>query len=309
MATQTLVTTNDTKLNKVIGLALDGLTSEHSRRAYQKALTDFMAWYSEQGKPGLTKAVVQEYKTVLQERGLSPASVNQRMSAIRKLAQEAADNGLIEQALANGIARVRGVKSAGVRAGNWLTKEQAQALLDLPGSKSLKALRDRAILAVMLGAGLRRAEVSALTLDHIAQRDGRWVICDLVGKGNRVRTIPMPSWAKAALDAWTEAASVNDGLVFRSVHKGGYVNGQSMTPQAVHDVVKEYGAALGVPIAAHDLRRTFAKLAHKGGAGLDQIQLSLGYASIRTTERYLGVEQSLTDAPCDRLGLKVRARK
>jgi len=58
-------------------------------------------------------------------------------------------------------------------------------------------------------------------------------------------------------------------------------------------------------IAPHDLRRTFAKLAHKGGSALDQIQLSLGHGSIQTTQRYLGVEQDLTDAPCDRLGLRL----
>jgi integrase len=57
-------------------------------------------------------------------------------------------------------------------------------------------------------------------------------------------------------------------------------------------------------LAPHDLRRTFAKLAHKGDAPLEQIQLSLGHASIQTTERYLGVKQSLSDAPCDHLGLE-----
>ena len=77
-----------------------------------------------------------------------------------------------------------------------------------------------------------------------------------------------------------------------------------MTPQSVYNVVSEYAEKLGVNLAAHDLRRTFAKFAHKGGAGLDQIQLSLGHASIKTTENYLGVEQNLIDAPCDRLGLQ-----
>src|SRR5512137_789426 len=165
-----IVKTDDGKLQKVIGLALDGLTSEHSRRAYGKALADFAEWYTAEGKPGLNKATVQRYKTVLQERGLSAASVNQRMSAIRKLAQEAADNGLIDQSLANGVAKVKGVKSAGVRAGNWLTREQAQALIDLPDLETLKGLRDRAILAVMIGAGLRRSEVAALDFAHIQQR-------------------------------------------------------------------------------------------------------------------------------------------
>jgi site-specific recombinase XerD len=266
MAKQTaIVTTDETKLQKVIDLALDGLTSAHSRRAYQKALADFMAWYTAEGKPGLTKATVQRYKAVLQECGLSPASVNQRMSAIRKLAQEAADNGLIDQTLANGVARVKGVKSAGMRAGNWLTKEQAQDLINLPDVETLKGLRDRAILAVMIGAGLRRSEVANLTFAHIRQRDGRWVIVDLVGKGNRVRTVPMPSWAKATVDAWAEAADVKRGRVFRSIRKGGVVDSETMTPQAVFDVVKEYGAALGVEVAAHDLRRTFAELAQGRG--------------------------------------------
>ena len=306
MTESTIIPHNDTTLQAgqdyqaVIRLVCDSLTSDHSRRAYEKALTDFLAWYMNEGKPGLTKATVQRYKSVLQESGVSPATVNLRMSAIRKLAQEAADNGLVDQTIANGVARVKGVKSQGVRAGNWLTREQAQALLETPDTTRLKGLRDRAILAVMLGAGLRRSEVAALTFEHIQQREGRWVIVDLVGKGNRVRTVPMPAWAKAAVDEWTQTAAIIAGRVFRPVHKGDFINGEAITAQAVHDVVKGNGH-----LAAHDLRRTFAKLAYKGGAGLDQIQLSLGHASIQTTERYLGVTQDLTDAPCDHLGLKL----
>lgn len=298
-----IIPTND--IQPILDLVLNGLDSEHSRRAYGKALTDFLAWYQAEGKPGLSKAMVQRYKAVLAESGLAPSSVNLRLSAVRKLAQEAADNGLIDQTLSNGIANVKGVKTQGVRAGNWLTLAQAQELLNNPDVTTLKGLRDKAILAVMVGAGLRRSEVAALSFEHIQQREGRWVIVDLIGKGNRVRTVPIPSWTKAALDAWTEAAGIDSGYVFRSVHKGGGLNGQAMTAQAVQDVVKFYAGLLRYDLAAHDLRRTFAKLAHKGGAGLEQIQLSLGHASLRTTERYLGVEQNLTDAPCDHLGLKL----
>jgi site-specific recombinase XerD len=309
MTENAIIPHNDTTLQAgqdyqaVIRLVCDSLTSDHSRRAYEKALTDFLAWFTAEGKPGLTKATVQRYKTILQESGVSPATVNLRMSAIRKLAQEAADNGLVDQTIANGVARVKGVKSQGVRAGNWLTRDQAQALINAPDTTTLKGLRDRAILAVLVGAGLRRAEAAALTFDRVQQRDGRWVIVDLVGKGNRVRSVPIPSWVKAALDEWTQTVGITAGCVFRPVHKGGFVNGETLTAQAVHDVVKEYAGQFG--LAAHDLRRTFAKLAHKGGAGLDQIQLSLGHASIKTTERYLGVTQDLTNAPCDHLGLKL----
>jgi site-specific recombinase XerD len=306
MSTNALTTKAQTDIQPIIDLVLDGLTSEHSKRAYEKALVDFLAWHADQGRPALTKALVQSYRAKLQGDGLAPSTINQRLSAIRKLAREAADNGMIDQALANGIKAVRGIKSAGVRSGNWLTREQAQELINTPNVETLKGLRDRAILAVLVGCGLRRSEVAELTFDRVAQREGRWVICDLVGKGNRTRTVPMPSWAKAALDAWTEAAAISEGRVFRSIHKGGYVNGGSMTAQAVADVVREYADLCEFDaLAAHDLRRTFAKLAHKGGAGLDQIQLSLGHASIRTTERYLGVEQDLVSAPCDVLGLRI----
>ena len=78
-----------------------------------------------------------------------------------------------------------------------------------------------------------------------------------------------------------------------------------MTPQAVADVVRLYSELAGTPVSAHDLRRTFAKLAHKGSGKLDQIQLSLGHASIKTTERYLGVTQDIQDAPCDHSGLRL----
>jgi len=293
-----------TPIMPVVNLVLNALTSEHSRRAYERALVDFLDWHAQQGRPQLSKALVQAYKVELQDAGLAPSTVNQRLAAIRKLAVEAGDNGLLDPVLAQGIARVKGVKSAGVRSGNWLTREQAQRLLDSPDTTTLKGLRDRAILAILLGCGLRRGECSKLTFDHVQQRDGRWVICDLVGKGNRTRTIPAPSWAKSAVDAWTTAAAIRAGRIFRSVHKGGNVNGNSMSAQAIADVVHLYAGQCGLDVAAHDMRRSFAKLAHKGGAGLDQIQLSLGHSSIRTTERYLGTEQNLTCAPCDVLGLK-----
>ena len=82
--------------------------------------------------------------------------------------------------------------------------------------------------------------------------------------------------------------------------------GERMTDQAIYNIVVGYAEQLEKDgIAPHDLRRTFAKLAHKGGSPIDQIQLSLGHDSIQTTEKYLGVEQDLTDAPCDHLGLRI----
>lgn len=87
-------------------------------------------------------------------------SIHVRITAVRKLALEAADNGLLAPELANGITRVKGVPSKGARLGNWLSVKQAQALLNTPDATTTKGLRDRAILVVLLGCGLRRSEVT-----------------------------------------------------------------------------------------------------------------------------------------------------
>jgi integrase len=93
--------------------------------------------------------------------------------------------------------------------------------------------------------------------------------------------------------------------VLHAINKGGRLMHSGMTPQSIFITVQGYARRLGLAAAPHDLRRTFAKLAHKGQSPLEQIQLSLGHATVLTTERYLGIRQDLTDAPCDRLGIHV----
>jgi integrase len=123
----------------------------------------------------------------------------------------------------------------------------------------------------MLGCGLRHEETAALKLDPMQQRDGRWVIVDLIGKGARVRSVPMPSWAKAALDVWVGAAVIPCGHFFRTVNKGDRACGDGMTAQAVFNTIKAYAVAIGLDdVAPHDLRRSYAKLAHKGRASRDR---------------------------------------
>jgi integrase len=175
----------------------------------------------------------------------------------------------------------------------------------------LKALRDQAVLALLIGTGLRRSEAAGLTWEMIQQRDGRWAIIDLVGKRGRVRSIGIPPWVKVALDRWAKASGVRQGRLFRALNKDGRLAGRvktkngrwadgNLTPQAIYNIVKEHVLAAGLyneqgepVLAAHDLRRTAAALALKGGADLRQIQQMLGHASITTTERYLEPMRSL----------------
>jgi integrase len=148
--------------------------------------------------------------------------------------------------------------------------------------------------------------VAALTFAHVQQRDGRWCIVDLVGKHGRVRTAPMPAWVKMAIDAWTCAAGVLAGNIFRPVNRAGSLTGERLGEKVVWQLIKPYAEVAGVPgIAPHDLRRTCAKLCRAGGGDLEQIQLLLGHASVQTTERYLGTRQDLVDAPNDAIKLRL----
>src|SRR5690242_9622344 len=200
---------------KLKTLVLDSVSSPITKRVYNMALDEFMGWFQQAPRPGFTKATVSAWRVSFEDRRLGSSSIIIRMSAIRKLAAEAADNGLLDPELAAGISRVKSVKSVGIRVGNWLSLRQAQALVSAPDITTVKGLRDRAILAVLLGCGLRRSEVAALTFAHVQQRDGRWCIVDLVGKHGRIRTVPMPTWVKVAVDAWTAAAPIAERHLFR----------------------------------------------------------------------------------------------
>src|SRR6202049_2877358 len=154
-------------------LVLDSVSSPITKRVYNLGLGEFSEWFGREARNGFTKATVSAWRVSLEARGLGSVSINVRITAVRKLAVEASDNGLLAPELANGITRVKGVASKGIRLGNWLSLKQAQALLNAPDIATLKGLRDRAIIAVLLGCGLRRSEVAGLTLGPIQQRDGR----------------------------------------------------------------------------------------------------------------------------------------
>src|SRR5579872_7461718 len=301
-----IVAPRTTDWHRLKALVLDSVSSRITKRVYNLGLDEFFAWFGREPRPGFSKATVSAWRVALEARGLGSVSINVRITAVRKLAAEAADNGILAPELAAGIARVKSAKSVGIRTGNWLSVRQAQNLLNAPDITTLRGLRDRAILAVLLGCGLRRSEVAALTFAHLQQRDGRWCIVDLVGKHGRVRTAPMPTWVKVAIEAWSFPAGVTEGRVFRSVNRADRVTGESLGEKVVWRLIKPYAEVSGVPgIAPHDLRRTCAKLCRAGGGELEQIQLLLGHASVQTTERYLGTKQDLIHAPNDAIRLRV----
>src|SRR5437667_140996 len=132
----------DTKMNELIAvekiaqwqklkaLVLDSVSSPITKRVYNMALEEFLVWFQQAPRPGFTKATVSAWRASLEARGLGSSSIIIRMSAVRKLAAEAADSGVLAPELAAGSARVRSAKSVGIRMGNWLSVRQAQSLLN-----------------------------------------------------------------------------------------------------------------------------------------------------------------------------------
>jgi integrase len=221
------------------------------------------------------------------------------------LAYEAADSGLLSPDLAAGIRRVKGAKKHGTRVGNWLIAEQGRALLSIFDRAALRGKRDYAMVAVLLGCGLRRAELAAAQVADLQQREEHWVFADLIGKGGHIRTVPIPDWVAESVVVWLSEAAVTDGAVFRAINKAGRIAPNGFSPKVIWGVVKQASARCGLAnVAPHDLRRTCARLCHQAGGELEQIQFLLGHVSVQTTERYLGCKQRLRNAVNDNIGLE-----
>ena len=284
---------------------LNSLGSPASRRVYEYAIDQFIAWYCSEPRLAFNRIVVVRYRMHLESRGLAANTINQQLAAVRRLAHEAADAGLLSPELAAGISRVKGVKQLGFRAGNWLSTEQSSEVLKHACGSTMRAKRDYAMLAMLLGCGFRRSELVGLEVDEIQMRQGHWAVVDLIGKGGHIRTVPIPAWVKTARDQWILAARVTEGRIFRGVARTGKVWGTGISQNVVWYVVRSCCGRAGLEhIAPHDLRRTCAKLCHDSGGALEQIQFLLGHASVQTTERYLGCKQNLGHPVNDLFNLK-----
>ena len=238
---------------------LNSLTSRSSQRTYDHAIREFIEWYCSEPRLAFNKTVVTQYRISLEQRHYASTTINLRLAAVRRLAYEAADCGLLSADLAAGIRRVKGAKRLGVPVGNRLSAEQGKRLTT--DGISLRGKRDYATLAILMGCGLRRAELTALRVEDIQQREEHWVIADLVGKGGHIRTIPVPDWVKAGIDVWMTAAGITTGTLFRSINKAGRIWGSGFSPKVIWGVVKDKAKACEIPsLAPHDLRRTCARL-------------------------------------------------
>ena len=183
------------------------------------------------------------------------------------------------------------VKAAkGQRPHTWLSPLESKMLLSLPDLETVKGRRDRIVLALLVGAGLRRSEAAGLTWDNIIKQGGR-VVLAITGKGNKDRSVPInPKLAQWLTDWKEETGGGKDDNVCISIAKGGRL-GSGLSGQGILDIVDVYGRLLDKPdIKPHDLRRTYARIGYDAGIDIGQISLLLGHSSIETTQNYLGLK-------------------
>jgi integrase len=182
----------------------------------------------------------------------------------------------------------------------WLSQAEVKRLL-ATCDDSLRGRRDKIILGLLTGAGLRRSELAALRFEDISMRPIRErfrTVLQVKGKGAKDRTIPISDRLAAGLDAW--GAEIGPaGRVARAVDPRGEVR-WAISDVAIFDIVSRAGAVIGKgELAPHDLRRTYAQLGYEAGVPIVQISVLLGHANLATTQRYLDLDLDLESTVSD----------
>lgn len=300
--------------------AVLGLPSAHSRRAYVSQLTKFFAT----GR-SLTREDLQEHLAELRDAGKGPSTLHVARAAILCLAEEARVRYLLPEHLAASMRAVESPHSLGSSTGHWLTLAATRTLLRLPDRSTLIGKRDAALLGTLVGCLLRRSEAASLTWSHFEEHHGRWILRNIRGKGNRIRTVPVPDWAARDLLAWREALWSIEGEPKPDsppwqLHAFRRIDGaqarwhpteqpilpKPLTVSGIWWIVCQYATKLGIDIRPHDLRRTAAQLMRDRAVPLEQIQFTLGHASLVTTEAYLSGKLELSPglAGVDKTGIE-----
>jgi len=274
---------------------LNSLGSPASRRVYEYAIDQFIAWYCSEPRLAFNRIVVVRYRLYLESRHLAANTINQQLAAVRRLAHEAADAGLLSPELAAGISRVKGVKQLGFRSGNWLSAEQSSEVLKHAGGDTMRARRDYAMLAMLFGCGFRRSELVGLELDDIQMRQGHWAVVDLIGKGvddvktsESRRSLHIDEVMLETLKRWRQTTqfSGTDDWIFASPAQHGRL------PWSYDQVWRMYqkaGAKAGIGgLGTHSLRHTYRSWLDAVGTPIAVQQKLMRHADIRTTMNVYG---------------------
>jgi site-specific recombinase XerD len=212
---------------------LNSLPSFSSQRSYDHAIREFIEWYCSEPRLAFNKTVVTRYRIFLEQAHYPSSTINLRLAAVRRLAYEAADAGLLSQISPPAITTGKGREETRSPNRQLATTEQDRMLLCTFDRATLRGKRDYAMIAVLLGCGLRRAKLAAVQVEDVQQREERWVFADLIGKGGYIRAVPIPCWVAEAVHAWLIEALITGGAVFRAINKAGRIATAGFSPKVI----------------------------------------------------------------------------
>ena len=273
----------------------------HTRRAYRNDLKEFMTFAGIRSPAELrliTRAHVIAWRKDLDRRKLAPGSVRRKMSALSWLYEFMTDQNAIATNPVKGVKRPKVDSYEGKTPA--IADKEARKLMALPNDKTLKGLRDRALLATLLYHGLRREELCKLKVKDIHSRRGVPHL-RVHGKGSKTSYIPLHAGAQALLNDYLDEArhaADTEGALFRPVsnNRTGRLD-NPITPDGVYKLVRRYALGLGLKIGAHALRATAATNALDHDADITKVQEWLGHANIATTRIYDRRRSKVEDSP------------
>lgn len=279
---------------------LANLANPCTRRAYRADIEDFFASIGAAGDADLgriQRGHVLHWRRSLEHRGLAASTIRRKLAAVASLYDYLCDRNAVAENPAKGVRRPRN-ELQGEGKTPALTATEARRLLEAPDAATLKGRRDRALLAVALYQGLRRQEIATLTLNRIVRREGYRTL-EVLGKGGKIRYVPMHPVAQAAVDQYLEQRGdvAGDAPLFETLHRG--FTGQALSPDGIYDVISHYLLRAGladVPRPVHAMRATAATNALEHDADIAKVQEMLGHANISTTKVYDRRTKRLSDS-------------
>ncbi len=271
---------------------LQSLPSRKSRRTVASCLNSSVRYFGGQQLEAwswheLSNVHLRFIIDKLMELGRAPRTINLYLAALKGVANEAFAMKQITSDTLTLIKMVKSVRGVRVPKGRALDDNEIGLIFDhLDQVNDVIAVRDAAIISLMLGVGLRRSEVVALDLSHLIYRDMSLIV---QGKGNKQRQVYLPKQSWERLNLWIEQVRGEyAGPLFTRIRRHGDVTQNRLTDQAIYYILQRRRelAMVQDTFAPHDLRRTFASGMLECGEDLGTLKDALGHANITTTQQY-----------------------
>jgi site-specific recombinase XerD len=273
---------------------LAGQRSARTRKSYKTDIEHFMRSLGITSHDELVKAdraMVIAWRRLMEHEGVRPRTIMRRMASLSSLFNHFIEQGLLTHNPVRTVKRPTVAQNRGVTPA--FSSQEAAQLLELPNDQTVQGLRDRALLSVLLQAGLRRSEVAGLRVKDFYREEG-FDALRFMKKGNLDHKIALHPQTAARIRDYLQAAGHGDdfeGALFRPVKSGHWRNSderRGISPDAINRIVKKYAAMIGIErgYSAHSCRSTFITHALKSGAKLEHVQQTVGHAHPSTTQSY-----------------------